>query len=211
MPTTHEGEEWVKIANLSNYMLAAYATPYEIIVDGVRLVALAAAKLFKTISEKGSELPFGRMSQMHLLYFLQLLVRQGYSVRFFADAIESAALEIDDEPNVSAEEKAYALFFLNVAYIDVKKTDNFDFMLERRKEALPMPLALALKHEAKKVKRTTLHRKQDKFVRRLLEANKPLSEHLENMYGMSINQLAKGERRSASRKRVSKRRRESRQ
>ena len=47
MPMVSEQEEWLKIISLSNYLLAAYTTPYEVIEEGVRNVAVAAAELYR--------------------------------------------------------------------------------------------------------------------------------------------------------------------
>ena len=110
MQTESELEEWLKIFNISNYLLAAYTTPYRIIERGVRDVVVTAAKLYRKIVTQGSKMWFGGMPRMHLLYLLQMFMRQGYSYSFFSKAIEDAALRID-ESALDDETKAYALFF----------------------------------------------------------------------------------------------------
>ena len=110
MPTSTESEEWLKIINMSNYLLAGYTTPYEVIERGVRDVVVTAAELYRRIVTEGSKTWFNTLPRMYLLYLLQLFIRQGYSYMFFADAIEDAALEIE-ESSLDDETKAYALFF----------------------------------------------------------------------------------------------------
>ena len=171
MPTGSELEEWLKILSVSNYLLAAYTTPYQVVAEGVRNVAVTAAELYRKIVTQGSEMWFSDLPQMHLLCLLQMFIREGYSYPFFAKAFEDAALRIDDS-SLEDETKAYALFFLNVAYIDIPKSgksETFDFMLSRIQKALPVDLQLALWHEGKNVKeRTKLMRKQDRRLRRIL-------------------------------------------
>ena len=49
MTTGSELEEWLKIINVSNYLLAAYTTPYQVIEEGVRNVAVTAAELYRKV------------------------------------------------------------------------------------------------------------------------------------------------------------------
>ena len=192
MPTGSEQEEWLKIMTVSNYLLAAYTTPYQVVAEGVRNVAVTAAELYRKIVKQGSEMWFSSLPQMHLLYLLQLFIRQGYSYSFFAKAIEEAALRIDDS-SLEDETKAYALFFLNVAYIDIPKSgksETFDFMLSRIQKALPVDLQLALGHEGKKVKeRTALMRKQDRRLRRILPHGNALDMFIKNLYERPLNAI----------------------
>ncbi len=207
-----EAEQWMKIINMSNYLLAAYTTPYEIIEEGVFNVAQTAARLYRTIVEEGSQLWFKYLSRMHLLCLLQMFVREGYSYKFFARAIEDAALRIDDS-TLDNETKAYALFFLNVAYIDIEGIEEgqtFDFMLERIHDALPIELQLALVHEGKKKKdRTKLMRKQERNLRRVLPTGDVRRSFMEALYDRplsdAVKKPAKLEEKENSRKDAGKR------
>ncbi|MDE0102757.1 MAG: hypothetical protein OXN89_10290 [Bryobacterales bacterium] len=192
IPTRSEVEDWMKIINVSDYLLAAYTTPYRVIEEGVLNVAVTAAELYRKIVTQGSELSFGNLSKMRLLYLLQLFIRQGYSYSFFTRAIEDAALRIHYS-SLDDETKAYALFFLNVAYIDIGGKDNeetFDFMLKRVGSSLPIDLQLAIRHEGKKIKeRTKLMRKQDRYVRRILAGSSDRKVFFRNLYDRPINEL----------------------
>ena len=194
MPTSSEVEDWLKIVNMSNYLLAAYATPYRVIEDGVRDMAVTAANLYRKIVAQGSETWLSVLPQMHLLYLLQMFIRQGYSYSFFAKAIEDAALRIDDS-TLEDTTKAYALFFLNVAYIDIGSGENgetFDFMLKRVRKALPVDLQLALGHEGKgTTERTALMRKQDKHLRRVLPRGSALEVLKTDLYERPVNAVVK--------------------
>ena len=187
MPTSSEHEEWLKILSVSNYLLAAYTTPYEVVAEGIRNVAVTAAELYRKLVTRGSEMWFSGLSRMQLLCLLQAFFREGYSYPFFAKAIEDAALRIDDSP-LEDETKAYALFFLNVAYIDIGKGETFDFMLKRIQKDLPVDLQFALWHEGKNVKeRSALMRKQDRRLRRIMPSGNTSDMFIKNLYKRPVN------------------------
>ena len=187
MPTGSELEEWLKIMSTSNYLLAAYTTPYQVIEEGIRNVAVTAAELYRKIVTQGSEMWFSGLPRMHLLYLLQMFIREGYSYPFFAKAFEDAALRIDDS-SLENETKAYALFFLNVAYVDIGEGETFDFMLTRIQKDLPVDLQLALRHEGKNVKeRSKLMRKQDRHLRRVLPHGHNLKMFMKSLYERPLN------------------------
>lgn len=206
MTTRSELEEWIKIIFVSDYLLAAYTTPYHVVEKGVRHIVETAADLYRRIVKEGSQTSFKNLSQMHLLFLLQLFIRQGYSYLFFMKAIEDAALRIDDAPATQIEEesKAYSLFFLNVAYIDIPKSnedETFDFMLSRVKKALPIDLQLALGHEGKNVtERTKLMRKQDRRLRRILPRGKARKLLMEDLYDRPVNVVVKKSLKAKERK-----------
>ena len=191
IPTGSELEEWLKIISVSDYLLAAYTTPYQVVEKGVLNIAVTAAELYRKIVTQGSEMWFSNLPQMHLLYLIQMVIRGGYSYEFFAKAIEDAALRIDDS-SLDDETKAYALFFLNVAYIDIGNGETFDFMLRRIKEDLPVDLQLALRHEGKNVKeRSALMRKQDRRLRRIMPSGNTRDMFIKNLYERPLNIVIK--------------------
>ena len=53
-----EPETWMKVINLSTYLLAAYTTPYEVITQGVKAAVVSAAELYRANSTGESEGPF---------------------------------------------------------------------------------------------------------------------------------------------------------
>lgn len=90
--------------------------------------------------------PFSKLSRMHLLYFIQLLVRDNYGYDFLAPALKEAAESLF-EGEEDAQTRAYALFLLSVAYIDAGRGDSFDWLLEEFEGFLPLDLRLAVWHE----------------------------------------------------------------
>ena len=210
--TNSEVEEWMKVINVSNYLLAGYTTPYWVIEEGVRDVAVTAAELYQKIVAQGSETWFGCLPQMHLLFLLQMFIRGGYSYSFFARAIEDAALQVE-ESSLDYDTKAYALFFLNVAYIDIDDRGNnetFDFMLRRIQKALPLPvdLQLALGHEGKKIKeRTKLMRKQDRRLRRILPVGDANKTFIKDLYDRPMSDVVQQSLKAEKKSRIKRKRR----
>jgi len=185
-----EVRRWLKIINMSNFYLAAYATQYEIIVDGLSKIFLEAACLFKDIISNKVKAPFKNISHMGMLYFIQLLVRETYAYEFFKDAIVDAALIINESKEYDTETKAYAIFFLNVTYIDLKGTDSFDFLLKDHSKSLPIDLSLAIGHESKDLKAySKLMKKQDRHIKSIMhekDQNRPIRSQIEELYKRPI-------------------------
>jgi hypothetical protein len=173
-----EGERWLKLINMPNYMLASYATPYKIISNTAQKELIEASKLYLDIISGKIVSPFQSFSQMSLLYLMQYVIRESYSFDFFKKAIEDAALAIEDGSTENTI-KAYALFFLNVAYIELGAEETFDFLLKSHSKDLPLDLSLAVENESKNLKeRTALMRKQDRRIKHLLKNNSPLANQI---------------------------------
>jgi hypothetical protein len=188
---TSEGEKWMKVFNLGNFLLAAYTTPYEVISEGVSRAMLESAQLYRGIITLGSESPFAKMPRMHFLWLFQAILKYSYSYEFFIRALEETALVIDDT-NLEELEKAYALFFTNVTYLETGAGKTFDFLLKEHSDSLPLDLALAYKHESEDIKkRTALMKKMDKRVKRLLKRESNLANTVKELYENPIGSFKK--------------------
>jgi hypothetical protein len=186
-----EAERWLKVFYMSNFFMAAYTTPYDVISKGLTKAIKEGAELYKEVIDKGSILSLGKLPRMHILYIFQYLLRYSYSYEFFIPALEDAALAIE-ESDLDDETKAYALFFLNVAYIDTGAGESFDFLLKEHSDKLPMDIALAYEHESEHIKhRTALMKKQDKRIKRLIKQNPNLRKAVNELYENPIQSLAK--------------------
>ncbi|MCL4266262.1 MAG: hypothetical protein KJ069_23855 [Anaerolineae bacterium] len=191
---TSQAERWLKMINMGNYLLAAYASPYDTIREGIKKVMLDAAQLYLDTIAMREESPFGHLPQMGILWLVQMLIRGGYSYTFFQDALESAAVAIAtddfDKDSYDPEIKPYALFLLNVAYIELDENQTFDLLFELYPDPLPLDLSLTLRRETKNLsERTRLMRKQDKRVKKLLKGNQNLANIVEKMYETPVRQI----------------------
>ena len=182
-------EQFLKILNMSNFFVAAFQTEYKVINEGVKSIILETARFYRDILQHKVETRLEHFPEMHLLWFFQQVVRQGYSYSFFSDAVESAAIDI---ANASEDDdvKAYALFFLNVIFIDMQKKTSFDWLLKDYAKMLPLSVQLGITHEGDRLKaRSALMRRHDRALRQAVNDSKSLSSALENMYGRSIRSL----------------------
>ncbi|MDR3548208.1 MAG: NACHT domain-containing protein [Candidatus Pacebacteria bacterium] len=182
-------EKFLKIVNMSNFFMAAFQTEYKVIIDGVRQIITEAANFYKDILLHKLDTKLDSFPEMHLLCFFQQVLRQGYSYSFFSEAVESAAIEIANS-HEDDDVKAYALFFLNVIFIDMKKKDSFDWLLKDYAKILPLSVQLGIAHEGDRLKaRSALMRRQDRALRHAVSQSKELSSALETMYGRPIHSL----------------------
>ena len=118
------------------------------------------------------------------------MVRENYSYEYFKNAIEDAALEISESREYDDETKAYAIFFLNVTYIDLKGTDSFDFLLKDYMKRIPIDLSLAIRHESKDLTvHSKLMKKQDRYIKSIMaekDQNRPIRSKIEELYNRPI-------------------------
>lgn len=189
-----ETHRWMRLIAMPDYLLASYATPYETIEEAVADAALRAARLLQDLLDGKLTSPFSMGSRMAVVYFFQLLMRQGYSYKFFAKSLEGAALRVDDAAD-SDRIKAFAMFFLNVAAIDNGTVESFDFLLKKYSSTLPRELTFAVFHESKSkrsIKRTRLLRKQEDRAKALFKDPK-IRHELEIWYEKPvISRISKG-------------------
>lgn len=186
-----DSQEFLKIINMPNFLMAAYTSPYEVVVNGLTKTIIEAAKLYEKLVAGASSTGLSKLPRMHLLWLFQALIRENYSYEFFIPAMEDAALLINNE-EIDASTKMYALFFLNVAYIDSGVNKTFDFLLKDFAKSLPLDVLLAYKHESEDIKnKNDLMKKQDKRINRLLGNNKQLSKEISKLYENPLGELSK--------------------
>lgn len=185
---------WTKLINMSNYLLAAYTTPYDVIINGITETMRDAAKFYKRVVSGNCDEPFSGFSPMALLFIMQFIIRNSYAFQFFQKALDTAALSID-EGNDPDDEKAYALFFLNVISLELGNGNPFDFLLDRYAQKLPLDLTMGIYCESKLLTdRSKLVRKQTRKVRHLLTGNKSLQNQVDALFDNPIRKDQKGKK-----------------
>lgn len=188
-PKSH-GERVVKMVNMGNYFMAGFASPYSAVEKGIAKVVKDAAVYYSQILNKSVDCPLAHFSEMHLLWLFQMVLRDSYAYEFFERAVEDAVLEVDDDCCLNPTTRAYALFFLNVIYIDLGGKQSFDLILKKYAKELPLSVQLAIRHEVRDEKeKTPLTRRQEKALKKSLRDNKPLQQQVELMYDRPIRAL----------------------
>ncbi|MGI8668462.1 MAG: NACHT domain-containing protein [Aridibacter sp.] len=184
-------EEFLKIMNMPNFLMAAYSSPYDVITQGVSNTIIESAKLYEKLVSGKVSIGLSRLPRMHLLWLFQALIRENYSYEFFIPALEHSALSILDE-KIDDTTKMYALFFLNVAYIDSGAGKTFDFLLKDFGKSLPLDILLAYDHESKNIKsKNDLMKKQDKRIKKIFGGNRQLSKEVQKLYENPLGTISK--------------------
>ncbi len=190
-----EREEIFKFLNMPNFLMAAYSSPYDVITAAVKSAIVDAASLYKRLINGGSISALAKLPRMHVLYLFQAIIRHNYSYPFFIKALEEAALLIDAE-SMEDETKAYALFFLNVAYIDSGAGESFDFLFRSLGTKLPLDIMLAYRHESENTKhKNDVMKRQDKRIRKILGNDKSLVRQVTKLYENPIGVIGKESKR----------------
>jgi energy-coupling factor transporter ATP-binding protein EcfA2 len=185
----NEGEKLLKMINMGNYLMAGFSSPYSEIENGILKVITESAIFYSQILNRDIESSISGLSEMHLLCIFQLILRDSYSYSFFRKAVENAVLEIDYS-SLDQATKAYALFFLNVIYIDLDGSESFDLILAKHANELPLSVQLAIGHESRDVrKKSTLLKRLEKSVKRAIRGNRSLQNRIQIMYDRPIRMI----------------------
>jgi hypothetical protein len=102
---------WLKILVMPDYFLAGYQTRYNVVEENLYKLFIDAANLFDQAKHGKTETRLAELSEMHLLWFFQRLVRNCYEYEFFRKAITVTLLKIDQEV-LPDQIRHLALFFL---------------------------------------------------------------------------------------------------
>ena len=183
-----DGQSWIKVVNMSNYLLASYTSPYRVVEDAIAQTVIDAAMLYKRVISGESRNPFGQMTPMSILYILQLLIRDAYSYVFFKPAIQTAALTVDESQNPD-DIKAYAIFFLDVMGIELGEANQFEFLLDNYANKMPLDLTMAIYCESKNLSdRSKIIRKQLHRVKDMLKGNKSIQSRVKALFENPISE-----------------------
>lgn len=155
----NEPQRWLKIVNLGNYLLAGFSSPYKAIEETIFVPIIDAAKLYLEISSGRVRSPFSFLSEISLLWLIQLMIRESYSYDFFKKALDATIVSIEDS-GIDEETKIYALFFTAVVYLELGNDDAFDYLIDNYRTALPLNLQFALHYEGSHVVNKSKHLKK---------------------------------------------------
>lgn len=187
LETETEFQRWLKLLNMPDYFLAAYETPYHVVTKGIKELTVDAVRFYLKITQGDSTSPFVELPQMHVLYLFQFFLRHSYAYGFFLEGLETAALDLAADNSFEPGVLPYALFFLNVAYIDAGGEASFEFMLSQVDEAIPLDISFALSAESKQIRdRSSLMKKQDKRLRKVVRGSPAAKQMLDKLFDLPV-------------------------
>lgn len=192
---SNEGERWLKIVSMSNYFLAAFSSPYEIVEKNLYKIFIEAAQLYEDILAGKSKTKLASLSEMHLLWLMQMIIRSSYSYGFFKKAIDNVKVQIEDDLSLPPQSKAVAHLMAAVTSMDLGEKNPFDFIIERKDLGeIPLSVSFAIAEESKSLEdqsHSGLLRKRNKKLRQLLSKNKGLAQQLKSKFDTSISSQIK--------------------
>ena len=186
---SNERTKLLKLLNMGNILLAGYGTEYKIITNSIAQVFSEAGKFFTSIISSGGQSIFSNFSEMTLLCFFRHILADSYGYDFFSEAIEESMILIDDDNNLSDNEKIFSLFFLETSLSTPSEDELFKLLIEKYGNKLPLTITLGISHESRdrkiKGKRIT---KVLRSVRKLAESRE-VKQHIDFLYDKPIKLL----------------------
>lgn len=138
-------ERFMRLMFLPSYLLAAYQTPYETITKILCSVANEFGDVYIGMRDLPGN-PLGGMSEMHFLWFYQMIIKSEYAYSFFEKAFDDMQLKISYSDN--DDSKPYSHFCLSAIKLELGHDDPFKLMMEHR-DKLPLQAQLAIFYETK--------------------------------------------------------------
>lgn len=180
-------ERFWRIVNMADYMLAAYATPYEVIEAILEAIVRESLSLYDDIISGKVDSPLSDMPVIAVLLFFEAVMASQYGYRFFEKAAQQAILNVASDRALSKDQSAHALFFLSVIHRALDRPNPFDGLIDDVGKSLPLPIQLALlcRADQSKFQSTTL-RRHAKLVRKELSHNKELRTYAKKLMEIPV-------------------------
>lgn len=138
----------LRVLNFGNILQAAYMTPNKLVSDTLQSVLREAAELFLDCKAGRGGVELSKFSVMQLLSLFRMVVSDTYGYAYFKASLEDVICDLaTGEPN---ECDALILFFACIAHAEADGKLDFDSLIKRHGDALPLELKFAIKHESKK-------------------------------------------------------------
>ncbi|MCG8005454.1 MAG: NACHT domain-containing protein [Candidatus Thiodiazotropha lotti] len=173
-PTSTESERWLKIINMPNYFLAAFSSPYRIVEDNLYKLFLEAAQFYHDVINSKTETALIDLPEIHILWIFQEIIASAYSFEFFLKSFDNTTICIDEQ-TTDESVKAYALYFLSAAAMDLNYDHPLEYLLKHYSiNNLPISISLALQAESdlrKESGKSPLMKRHNKQLKSLIKKN----------------------------------------
>lgn len=145
----NEEETWLKLLALPDYVLAGYQTEYSIVENNLYHLFISVSILYKNIRDGRTRSRLTELSEIHLLWFFQRIIRHCYNYEFLKPAISQTILKIDSE-SIDLTDKLYALFFASCFASQLEDFSGFEYIIKTyQTDKLPLPISIAIDLETK--------------------------------------------------------------
>ncbi len=189
-------EQFWRYVNMADYMLAAYATPYEVVEDSLPKLIGEARDLYWGIVHNEFESPLKELPEIFVLNFFEAVTNSAYAYRFFLLAADNAVVALLADESIDRERQAYALFFLSTLYRALGKENPFDGLLKEFDRDLPLAVQFGIHYESDHVQHhSTLLKRNEKQLKHKMKKNPSLTRYAKRLHEVPVG---KGSRTIAS-------------
>lgn len=200
MTPAKEGERWLRLWQMGNYLLAGYQSPYSVTEDCLDVLLVEAANMFLDVKAGRTETRLTDLPEMKLLWLFAMLMKHAYGYEFFRNALITALLKIDESVVINEQVKIYALFFAACALGELKDKEGYLYILKRYKtEDIPISVSLGIscevEFEGKNFANDPLVKHHTKKLKRFFSTNETNSisvrRKLDDLFDKPIKTTAK--------------------
>lgn len=185
-------ERFWRFVNMADYMLAAYATPYEVVETSLPLLINEARDLYWGIVHQEFDSPLDDLPEIIVLNFFEAVTNSAYGYRFFMRAADSAVVHILADNSQDRDKKAYALFFLSTLYRALGKENPFDGLLDEYDRDIPLPVQIGILYDSQQLKhQSTLLKRNEKRVKHEMKKNPQLRSYAKRLHEIPVGKQSR--------------------
>ncbi|MGF6489152.1 NACHT domain-containing protein [Pseudomonas frederiksbergensis] len=140
----NELESLVKISAFSDFLLAAYQTPYKEIETAISRTFVDAAILYNEIVFEKKENWLRQFSELQLLCILTIAIKKSYSYDFFLPALHEAKILAELDSKLSDNQRNVLLFFIDSVLANLGDDQAFISLVETHESSLNWTLRLGI-------------------------------------------------------------------
>ena len=185
-------EQFWRYVNMPEYLLAGYATPYEVVEHALPVLINEARDLYFKIANHEIESPLDELPEVFVLNFFEAVTRSCYGYRFFLRAMDATVLALLADPSETRERKAYAMFFLSTLYRALEKDNPYDGLLTEFDRDIPFPIQLGVFYDSKHVKHhSAILNRNGKRVRHEMKKNPALRSYAKRLHELPVGKKSR--------------------
>jgi hypothetical protein len=140
----NELESLVKLSSFSDFLLAAYQTPYKEIETALSRTFIDAAILYTEIVSKKKESWLQQLPELQVLCMLTTAIKKSYSYDFFLPALHEAKILAELDSKLSEDERNVLLFFIDSVLANLGDDQAFKSLVEDHANSLNWTLRLGI-------------------------------------------------------------------
>lgn len=172
-------EEFLKMSQFGNFLMAAYQTPYEVIKDALYNQFREATRYYQGVLVSDTHV-LKAFPELQVLAAFTHIMRKGYSYEFFRPALQDARIQAELDSGTTEEEKIVCIFLLDTILCSLNDKSAFVNLIDRHESALNWTVRLGIWHasaDANFVNQATkaMQRKLEKS----LKGNHALTKYIE--------------------------------